>query len=199
MQGESPPKVLAMAWQPKSLNSLGHPKYRDQFLTSVFRTTLPSSSHLLPCTILRHPRHANLSLCHPLRTSFPYFIPSGPSIVLGSTLSLTMRTSEPLAPSHPAIVKFPWMALIDLDHLPVSFSPRDTHYYASSIPASSNTFPIRPPLSDSHRSRLSIRLKYRSGNSFGRWAWNVTCKMRYTTAVSMQPSDISNASYDSHY
>lgn len=106
-KGNPPPKVLAMAWQPKSLNSLGHPKYRDQFLTSVFRTTLPSSSHLLPCTLLRHPRNANLSLCHPLRTSFPYFIPSGPSIMLGSTLSLTMRTSEPLAPSHPAIVKFP--------------------------------------------------------------------------------------------
>lgn len=188
-----------MAWQPKSLNSLGHPKYRDQFLTSVFRTTLPSSSHLLSCTLLRHPRHAMLSLCHPLRTSFPYFIPSGPSIMLGSTLSLTMRTFEPLTPSHPAIVKFPWTALIDLDHLPVSFSPRDTHYYASSIPAFSNTFPIRPPLSGSHRSRLSIGLKDRSGNSFGRWAWNVTSKMRHTTAVSMQPSDISNASYDSHY
>ena len=83
-----------MAWQPKSLNSLAHPKYRDQFPPSLFRTNLPSSNHLLSCALIRHPQHAKLSLIHPLRKSFLYFFPPGPSTMFGSTLSLTMRASE---------------------------------------------------------------------------------------------------------
>lgn len=203
-KGNLPPPVLAMAWQPKSLNSLVHQMQRSvsSFSLSYYSTVFQPPAILCSSSSFSsssHPQHAKLPLCRPLRTSFPYFIPSGPSAMFGSTLSLHhadfwTRLHRVVLPSLSSPER-PWSTSITSPFL----SPREILTIMHQV---YQTPPM--PVQSGPHSRLPIDRDRVSDGSIG-VGIHLGVELEILRArCDIQPQcrcspAIANASYDSHY